>query len=77
MPARHELPDDVTRAHPAYDLRRIAARFEQLVVQLHYEEQNRRWPNAIELESKGEMELARTWRRIEDAMKLMREPLQS
>jgi hypothetical protein len=33
--------------------------------------------NAIELESKGEMELARTWRHIEDAMKLMRGPHQS
>jgi len=29
-------------------------------------------PNAIELEAKGEAELARTWRHIEDAMKLMR-----
>jgi len=33
--------------------------------------------NAIELESKGEIELARTWRHIEDAMKLMRGPHQS
>ncbi len=33
--------------------------------------------NAIELESKGEMELAKTWRHIEDAMKLMLGPHQS
>jgi hypothetical protein len=33
--------------------------------------------NAIELEAKGEVELARTWRHIEDAMKLMRGPHQS
>ncbi|MYV82827.1 hypothetical protein GTH44_13300 [Bradyrhizobium japonicum] len=33
--------------------------------------------NAIDLESKGELELARTWRHIEDAMKLMRGPHQS
>ena len=33
--------------------------------------------NAIELEAKGEVELARTWRHIEDAMKLMRGPNQS
>jgi hypothetical protein len=33
--------------------------------------------NAIELESKGEMELARTWRHVEDAMKLMRGPHES
>jgi hypothetical protein len=33
--------------------------------------------NAIELESTGEIELARTWRHIEDAMKLMRGPHQS
>jgi hypothetical protein len=33
--------------------------------------------NAIDLESKGEVELARTWRHIEDAMKLMRGPHQS
>lgn len=32
---------------------------------------------AIELESKGEMELAKAWRRIEDAMKLMRGPHQN
>ena len=30
--------------------------------------------NAIDLEAKGEVELARTWRHIEDAMKLMRGP---
>ena len=30
--------------------------------------------NAIELEAKGEVELAKTWRHIEDAMKLMRGP---
>ncbi|OAF02435.1 hypothetical protein AYJ54_27265 [Bradyrhizobium centrolobii] len=33
--------------------------------------------NAIDLESKGELELAKTWRHIEDAMKLMRGPHQS
>ena len=33
--------------------------------------------NAIDLESKGEIELAKTWRHIEDAMKLMRGPHQS
>jgi hypothetical protein len=33
--------------------------------------------NAIDLETKGEVELARTWRHIEDAMKLMRGPHQS
>ena len=33
--------------------------------------------NAISLEAKGEVELARTWRHIEDAMKLMRGPHQS
>jgi len=33
--------------------------------------------NAIDLASKGELELARTWRHIEDAMKLMRGPHQS
>jgi hypothetical protein len=33
--------------------------------------------NAIELEAKGDVELARTWRHIEDAMKLMRGPHQS
>jgi hypothetical protein len=33
--------------------------------------------NAIELESKGNVEMARTWRHIEDAMKLMRGPHQS
>jgi hypothetical protein len=33
--------------------------------------------NAIELEAKGEAELARAWRHIEDAMKLMRGPHQS
>jgi hypothetical protein len=33
--------------------------------------------NAIELEAKGEVELARTWRHIEGAMKLMRGPHQS
>ena len=32
--------------------------------------------NALELESKGETELAKTWRHIEDAMKLMRGPHQ-
>jgi len=33
--------------------------------------------NAIELEAKGEVELAKTWRHIEDAMKIMRGPHQS
>ena len=33
--------------------------------------------NAVEFEAKGEMELAKTWRHIEDAMKLMRGPHQS
>lgn len=33
--------------------------------------------NAIDLESKGELELARTWRHVEEAMKLMRGPHQS
>ena len=33
--------------------------------------------NALDLESKGERELARTWRHIEDAMKLMRGPHES
>jgi len=33
--------------------------------------------NAVDLESKGELELAKTWRRVEDAMKLMRGPHQS
>jgi hypothetical protein len=33
--------------------------------------------NAINLEQKGELELAKTWRHIEDAMKLMRGPHQS
>ena len=33
--------------------------------------------NAIELEAKGEEELARNWRHIEDAMKMMRGPHQS
>jgi len=33
--------------------------------------------NAIELEAKGEIELAKTWRHIEDAIKLMRGPHQS
>jgi len=33
--------------------------------------------NAIDLERKGELELAKTWRHIEDAMKLMRGPHQS
>ncbi|TAI66613.1 hypothetical protein CWO89_07265 [Bradyrhizobium sp. Leo170] len=33
--------------------------------------------NAIELEAKGDVELAKTWRHIEDAMKLMRGPHQS
>jgi hypothetical protein len=33
--------------------------------------------NAVSLEKQGEVELARDWRRIEDAMKLMRGPHQS
>jgi len=33
--------------------------------------------NANDLEAKGEIELARTWRHIEDAMKIMRGPHQS
>src|SRR5229473_1629542 len=33
--------------------------------------------NAIDLEAKGEVELARTWRHIEDALKLMRGPHES
>ena len=33
--------------------------------------------NAIALEMKGDVELAKTWRHIEDAMKLMRGPHQS
>jgi hypothetical protein len=33
--------------------------------------------NAIELEAKGDIELAKTWRHIEDAMKMMRGPHQS
>src|SRR5258707_14675970 len=33
--------------------------------------------NAIDLEAKGEVELARTWRHIEDALKLIRGPHQS
>src|SRR5260370_22474798 len=33
--------------------------------------------NAIDLEAKGELELAKDWRHIEDAMKLMRGPDQS
>jgi hypothetical protein len=33
--------------------------------------------NAIDLEAKGEVELARTWRHVEDALKLMRGPHQS
>jgi hypothetical protein len=33
--------------------------------------------NAIDLEAKGEFQLARDWRHIEDAMKLMRGPHQS
>jgi hypothetical protein len=33
--------------------------------------------NAIDLELKGDVELAKTWRHIEDAMKLMRGPHQS
>jgi hypothetical protein len=32
--------------------------------------------NAIDLEARGETELAKTWRHIEDAMKLMRGPHQ-
>ena len=31
--------------------------------------------NAVELEAKGDVELARTWRHIEDAMKIMRGPI--
>jgi hypothetical protein len=33
--------------------------------------------NAIDLEAKGELELAKDWRHIEDAMKLLRGPHQS
>jgi hypothetical protein len=33
--------------------------------------------NAIDLEASGDVELAKTWRHIEDAMKLMRGPHQS
>jgi hypothetical protein len=33
--------------------------------------------NAIDLDAKGEPELAKTWRHIEDAMKIMRGPHQS
>jgi hypothetical protein len=33
--------------------------------------------NAIDLEAKGEAELAKDWRHIEDAMKLLRGPHQS
>jgi hypothetical protein len=33
--------------------------------------------NAIELEANGNVEMAKTWRHIEDAMKLMRGPHQS
>jgi hypothetical protein len=33
--------------------------------------------NAVSLEKQGDVELARDWRRIEDAMKLMRGPHQS
>jgi hypothetical protein len=33
--------------------------------------------NALDLEAKGEVELAKTWRHIEDAIKLMRGPHQS
>jgi hypothetical protein len=33
--------------------------------------------NAIDLEANGDVELAKTWRHIEDAMKLMRGPHQS
>jgi hypothetical protein len=32
---------------------------------------------AIDLEAKGEVELAKDWRHVEDAMKLMRGPHQS
>lgn len=34
-------------------------------------------PNAVGLEAKGEVELARTWRHIEGAMKIMRRRHQS
>jgi hypothetical protein len=33
--------------------------------------------NAIDLELNGDVEMAKTWRHIEDAMKLMRGPRQS
>jgi hypothetical protein len=33
--------------------------------------------NAIDLEAKGDVELAKDWRHVEDAMKLMRGPHQS
>jgi hypothetical protein len=33
--------------------------------------------NAIDLEARGEVELAKDWRHIEDAMKLLRGPHQS
>jgi hypothetical protein len=33
--------------------------------------------NAVECESKGEIEEAREWRHVEDAMKMMRGPHQS
>ena len=33
--------------------------------------------NAIDLETNGDAEMAKTWRHIEDAMKLMRGPHQS
>jgi hypothetical protein len=33
--------------------------------------------NAVDLEARGEVELARTWRYVEDAMKIMRGPHQS
>ena len=33
--------------------------------------------NAIDLEAKGEVELAKNWRHVEDAVKLMRGPHQS
>jgi uncharacterized membrane-anchored protein len=33
--------------------------------------------NAIELEKNGDAEMAKTWRHIEDAMKMMRGPHQS
>jgi hypothetical protein len=33
--------------------------------------------NAIDLEAKGEVELAKDWRHVEDAMRLMRGPHQS